>query len=131
MSNKYVIFDISLIHNDKEIQPNGKVKISIPVPNGYDTSNLVVFRIESDGSKIEFKVDVVEIDGIKYAQFETEHFSNYVLVEKRTEKVAEQENSNRVLDDQPKTGIFDIKLFIGIIMVVFTVVVVKNKRKNS
>lgn len=131
VSNKYVIFDISLIHNDKEIQPNGKVKISIPVPNGYDTSNLVVFRIESDGSKIEFKVDVVEIDGIKYAQFETEHFSNYVLVEKRTEKVAEQENSNRVLDDQPKTGIFDIKLFIGIIMVVFTVVVVKNKRKNS
>lgn len=130
ISNKYVVFNISLVHNNEEIQPNGKVKISIPVPNGYDISNLVVFRIEADGSKVEFKVEVVEIEGAKYAQFETDHFSNYVLAEKTTKKVVEQDNSNKVLDDQPKTGIFDMKLLIGIAMVVFTIVVVKNKRKN-
>ena len=131
VSDQYVVFDISLVHNNEEIQPNGKVKISIPVPSRYNTSNLVVFRIETDGSKVEFKVEVVEVDGTKYAQFETDHFSNYVLAEKTTEKVPEQDNSNRVLDDQPKTGIFDIKLLIGIAMVVFTVIVVKNKRKNA
>lgn len=131
ISNKYVVFDISLIHNNKEIQPNGKVKISIPVPSGYDTSNLVVFRVESDGTKFEFKVNVVEIDGTKYAQFETDHFSNYVLAEKTTEKAVEQDNSNRVLDDQPKTGIIDFKVILGIVMVAFTVIVVKNKRKNA
>lgn len=131
ISNKYVVFDISLVHNNEEIQPNGKVKISIPVPDGYDTTNLVVFRIEADGSKVEFKVNVVEIEGTKYAQFETDHFSNYVLAEKTAEKAEPEDNSNRVLDDQPKTGIFDIKLLIGIAMVVFTVIVVKNKRKNA
>lgn len=124
ISNKYVVFDISLVHNDEKIQPNGNVKISIPVPEGFDTSKLVVFRIEEDGTKVEFKVNVVEIDGTKYAQFETNHFSNYVLAEKTVE-------NNRVLDDQPKTGIIDLKVIVGMVMVAFTIVVVKNKRKKA
>lgn len=134
VSNKYVVFDISLISQEEKIQPNGKVKISIPVPDGFDTTNLVVYRIEKDGTKIEFKVEIVEIDNDRYAQFETDHFSNYVLAEKILEEKAPTQEipqeDKPILDDEPKTGIIDMKLIIGIILVISIITIVRNKRQK-
>ena len=98
---KFSIFDISLISNNVAIQPtNGNVKISIPIPNGYDTSNLVVYRFADDGSQEQEYA--VTIDG-NYAVFETDHFSNYALAEKSTTTNTSTNNSQ--LDNEPKTGI--------------------------
>ena len=44
VSNKYVTYDITLTSNNVKIQPNGKVKISIPVPNDFDKTKLAVYR---------------------------------------------------------------------------------------
>lgn len=71
-------FDITLKVNDTNIQPNSKVKISIPIPVGFDDSRLIVYRLEEDGTKTEYQVTVVN----GYATFETDHFSTYVLGEK-------------------------------------------------
>ena len=72
------MFDIKLESNGVKIQPNGKVKISIPVPDNFDKSNLVVYRVADNGDKTEY---AVTING-DVATFETDHFSTYVLAEK-------------------------------------------------
>ena len=43
------IFDIYVTKDGKEVQPNGKVKVSIPVPN-VQVDNYLVFHIKSDNS---------------------------------------------------------------------------------
>ena len=62
--------------NNTTIQPNGKVKISIPIPNGYDTSKIVVYRIAENGTKTKY--DTTINNG--YVTFETDHYISSVLL---------------------------------------------------
>lgn len=71
-------FDITLKANDTNIQPNGKVKISIPIPVGFDVSKLIVYRLDENNTKTEYQVTTAN----EYATFETDHFSTYILGEK-------------------------------------------------
>ena len=95
--NKFVVYDIDLTSENIEIQPNGKVKMIIPIPNDFDTSNLVVYRIEEDGTKTKYDVTV---EG-EYAVFETDHFSTYVLAE---EKEQIQDNTDNESDNTDNTN---------------------------
>ena len=63
----------------KPVQPQGKVKIQMPVPRGYDLSWLAVYHITTDGGMTE--VPFVLQDGS--AVFETDQFSLYALVEQK------------------------------------------------
>lgn len=63
----------------KPVQPQGKVKIQMPVPRGYDLSRLAVYHITTDGGMTE--VPFVLRDGS--AVFETDQFSLYALVEQK------------------------------------------------
>lgn len=63
----------------KPVQPQGKVKIQMPVPRGYDLSRLAVYHITTDGGMTE--VPFVLQDGS--AVFETDQFSLYALVEQK------------------------------------------------
>lgn len=108
--SKFEMYDISLMNNNAKIQPNGKVKVSIPVPSGFEASKIVVYRVADDGTKT--KLDANVKDG--YVVFETDHFSNYVVAEKATstentntdttETKTENKNTDRELDNTPKTG---------------------------
>ena len=141
--SKFELFDISLVNNNAKIQPNGKVKVSIPVPAGYDTSKIVVYYVAEDGTKT--KIDATIENG--YIVFETDHFSNYVVAEEKTtienaevtdtatdtksnEQSAETNDTNttRKLDNTPKTGtetnimsilsgIFSLVSAVGLIVV--------------
>ena len=99
--NNMYVYDITVRSNGVKVQPNGAVKVSIPIPEGLDTNNLVVYRIDEEGNKTEYTVTVETIDKTQYATFETDHFSTYVLGEKvnTTTAIAEGEK-----DDTPKTG---------------------------
>ena len=135
-ANNFVAYDITLKSNGVEIQPNGNVKISIPVPENFDTSRLVVYRIEEDGTKVEYKVNVVTIDGKQYAQFETDHFSIYALVElansAETNQPVNNDNDKGELDDTPKTGTIDIIYYIIPITLISAVgIVVLGKKKET
>ena len=90
-------FDITLKSNNTNIQPKGNVKISIPVPVGFDASRLLIYRFEEDGTKIEYQVKVAN----GYATFETDHFSTYVLGEK-TE--VSNENQNKTGENVGETN---------------------------
>ena len=90
----FIVYKINLDSGGVQIQPDGHVKVSIPIPTNFDNSKVSVFRVEDDGSRVEYNVNVEEVDGVEYAVFETEHFSTYVLAE----------TSNLVKDNTPKTG---------------------------
>lgn len=89
---QFELFDITLKSNGVEIQPNGKVKISIPIPDCFFTTNLAVYRIEENGDKIKCDAKVIDSS----LQFETDHFSKYVIAE-----IGRDSNEK---DDTPKTG---------------------------
>ena len=95
--NRYVekstTYDIYMVKDNQKVQPNGKVVVSIPIPEGYDAKNCVIMRQEKDGSWTEFKPT---ISG-KLLVIETDHFSYYSVV---------QVSKSRVRD----VSVSDIKL---------------------
>ena len=123
ISNKYISYDITLKSDGVAIQPNGKVKISIPIPSDFDKTKLSIFRVLDDGTKIKYDTKIEN----NFATIETDHFSTYVLAENNvvinndnTEK-NEQENTSieptqestettnkGEKDKTPKTGTIDI-----------------------
>ena len=70
------IFDIYVTKDGKEVQPDGKVKVSIPVPN-VEVDNYLVFHVKSDNS-VESLVPTVADGKIS---FEVSSFSYFVIAE--------------------------------------------------
>lgn len=78
LSEKFTVYDITLMHNQTLIQPKDGsfVSVRLPIPKGYDRKKLAVYCV--DQNEVEtFKVEVVD----DMAQFKTNHFSTYVLAE--------------------------------------------------
>lgn len=120
--NKFKVYDITLTSNGVKIQPNGKVKISIPIPTDYDKANLAVYRVADNGDKTKYDI---KIEG-NYATFETNHFSTYVLAENNitTDNTNSQETpntqntnnkTNKEKDNTPKTGNLDIINYVLVV----------------
>lgn len=124
---KFTIFNISLISEDVTIQPSGTVKISIPIPIGYDRDNLIAYRVDTDGTVTKY---AVTIDG-DYAVFETSHFSDYVLAEKESSTTDSPNNLTNTLDNEPKTGINNHVSFVITTLVVSCIGLVICIKKMS
>ena len=73
---KYEIYNICFVKDDKLVQPNGKVKVYVPIPEGMDGNTCKIYRQEADGG---WTVLDAWIEG-DYLVFETDHFSLYVVV---------------------------------------------------
>lgn len=125
VSDKYIVYDITLLENNVKVQPSGKLKISIPIPKGYNKEKLVVYRVADNGEKTKYDV---KVEG-NYATFETDHFSTYVLGELKQET----NNSNKgELDETPKTGTIDLTYYIIPVAIISAVgIAVTIKRKQS
>ncbi len=123
--NNFVAYDITLKSNGVEVQPSGKVKIKIPIPAEFDTSKLVAYRIDGN-NKIKYDVTVETIDGKKYAVFETDHFSTYILAETKETST----NNKGELDETPKTGTTDIIKYIVPVTIMSAIgIIALRKRK--
>ena len=72
-----VSYNIVIIKDNKELQPNGTVTVKLPMPDGMEGNVCKVYRQESDGSYTD--MNAVYQDG--YMVFTTDHFSRYVLTE--------------------------------------------------
>lgn len=123
--NKFKVFDINLLSNGTKIQPNGKVKISIPLPTDMNKSNLVVYRVADNGTKTEYKVTT---EG-NNATFETDHFSIYVLAEK-TAETTPSNTDDRKKDETPKTGTVDVLGYLSIITLISALGIVAFRRNK-
>lgn len=96
--NRYVekstTYDIYMVKDNQKVQPNGKVVVSIPIPEGYDAKNCVIMRQEKDGSWTEFKPT---ISG-KLLVIETDHFSYYSVVQVSKSRVRDVSVSDITLN---------------------------------
>ncbi len=72
-----LVYDISVVKDNAEIQPNGKVKVSIPVEN-IDASKVYIVMHVKDNGSVEILTPTVS-DG--RVSFETDSFSYFVLAE--------------------------------------------------
>lgn len=75
---KSSIFDITLLLDEKEIQPKGKIIIRIPLPEGYNPKRCYVYHIDTKKLKVE-KMEAKYENG--YMVFETDHLSYYAIIE--------------------------------------------------
>lgn len=122
VSDKFVVYDITLKSEGVKIQPNGKVEISIPIPSEYDTNKIVVYRVEDDGTKVKYNAKINN----NYATIQTDHFSKYVLVEENNSNMSET-NDNTTQgaekDETPKTGVVQYVNIAGIVIIISSVAI--------
>lgn len=122
--DKFVLYDITLKSNGVKVQPNGKVKISIPIPDGFNKEKLVVYRINEDGTKVKYDVKIETIEGKEYATFETDHFSLYTLaLDNEITNTLDNSTDNDTLDETPKTGNFGTIEIISLVAVISLIAV--------
>lgn len=89
--------------NGDTVQPNGKVEVSIPLPEKYKgLNNLGIYYIDSN-AKAEKMESKIENNCIT---FETDHFSTYALVAEKEEatNTPSQPEQQKPITDNPKTG---------------------------
>ncbi len=78
VGKKFQLFDIHFVNeNGEEVQPNGKVTVSYPIPADYDAAKLAVYRINEDGTKTKINGSVED----HYLTVVQKSFSTYALVE--------------------------------------------------
>lgn len=76
-NSRKVMYDIVTLVNGSNVQPNGAVTVSLPLPTGYDPTTTSVYYVTESGTveKLDSKVE----NG--YIIFETTHFSYYAIVD--------------------------------------------------
>ena len=75
--NRFVLYDVRLKSGTGYVQPTSSVTMQIPIPTGYDTSKLVLYRIGEDGT---YTTVNGKVDG-SYYEATVDHFSLYALAE--------------------------------------------------
>ena len=70
------LYNICFVKDDTLVQPNGKVLVQIPIPNGMKGNTCKVYRQETNG---KWTILDAKVQG-NYLVFETDHFSLYALI---------------------------------------------------
>ena len=105
---KFTLYDLYLLKNNLEVQPDGTIVISIPVPDSYDGAQCKVYRVNEDGSVTE--VTAVLKDG--KLTFETDQMGAYAVyqpVKVDTDEPGDNDDTTKPGDNDdttepPKTG---------------------------
>lgn len=123
ISSKWVAYDICLMSNNAEIQPNGNVKITIPLPSDLSTSKIALYHIAEDGKleEVPFSLDKDNI------VFETNHFSLFAIAE--NENAVDNSNSS----ENDSKGIWiTFAVVISVLIVVTGIVLwtIKVRKKH-
>lgn len=76
-ASKYKIFDIKLIQQNVVVQPNGEVKLTFDLPEGFNSSKTVVYRVNDDNTvtQLAYTISNGKLEVV------TDHFSYYVIAE--------------------------------------------------
>ena len=139
VGKKFKLYEIHFENADGvEVQPNGTVTGYYPIPAGYDEDNVVLYRINEDGTKTLVKGTVEN----GFYKVITKSFSTYALVEKgstitdaqNTQNVANGNNGNTNI---PQTGdssnvtVFALLALAAAGMMGVTLVTRKRKSEES
>ena len=69
------MFDISLVKDGVTVQPNGSVRVALPVPQGMNGADMRVYHIADNGEK----TDMNAVCSNGFMVFDTDHFSVYSI----------------------------------------------------
>ena len=132
IKDNYVVLDVNMLVNAAKTQPNGTVVVTVNVPTSLKNAapeNLVVLRMEEDGTATELKTTVK--DG--KVSFETDHFSTYVISEKvaavEETTTSKMEETTTSKTDSPKTGESSAVAVLGVVAVMACAGVVVSRKK--
>ncbi len=76
-AEKFTAYNIDLMKDGAKIQPNGKVAVSVAVPDGMDGAKCKVYRAETDGTL----TDMGAVFENGKLTFITDHFSLYIIAQ--------------------------------------------------
>ena len=103
VTRKFEMFNITLVRDGQPVQPNGKVRVRIPLPEGYNPKMTRVYYVATDGSGKQLLDSVIE-DG--YIVFETTHFSDYAIVDETPDDPSEGEKEPNCVCGKNHSGPF-------------------------
>jgi len=104
ISTKFVAYNIKLLENGVEMQPNGTFKIHLPIPEGFDITKIAIYYVNDNGERFEIASEVLGDMLI----FETDHLSYYVIAEKNVVKNDDLvKNDDVVNNDNVVTSVID------------------------
>lgn len=75
-TKEYELYNICFVKNDQLVQPNGKVTVHIPIPEGMKGDTCIVYRKTENNT---WEIINAHVSG-NYLVFETDHFSLYAIV---------------------------------------------------
>ena len=79
----YKSYDISIVADGEKVQPDGYVTVKLPLPENFNAGTTVVYYVDNNGNKTKLESKVEN----GYVVFETNHFSEYVLVDESSKIV--------------------------------------------
>ena len=92
VASKFLVYDITATSSDELVQPNGVVKATFVIPDGFDGKRLSIVYIADDG---EITVLPCTVDtNSSTISAELPHFSLYAIIETIGTTTAEPEGNN-------------------------------------
>lgn len=88
VGSSFELYEVHFEKNGQEVEPDGSVVVKYLIPAGMNADNVVLYRINDDGSKTLIKGSVEN----GYYVVTTKGFSYYALVEK-----ASTDNGNKII----------------------------------
>lgn len=120
-----IYFDIQLMKDNISVQPNGYVTVFLPIPEGYNKERIEIYYLNSENGTYELLQG--EIQG-EYYTFTTNHFSNYVLVEKPEPKTLGQIVTEIFTN---MTVLYTIIGILVLVVIIETIVIIKLKKHTA
>ena len=123
------LLDIYFENQDgEEVAVNANMTVTVPIPEGWDTTRVAVYYVNSETGEVTDMNGVVSEDG-KTISFVTTHFSNYALVQTAEET---SEGGEEEKEKAPATGDMNsILLWAGMMTTAgYTVVSMKKREEN-
>lgn len=99
VAKNYAAYDISLLSNGTAIQPNGKVSVRIKIPAGMNKDLLDIYFVDELGKSTLLKSYLLNDEII----FETDHFSTYVVVERKQQDSGNEDIKDAVTGEEDAT----------------------------
>lgn len=123
---KYTVMDITLMKNGVAVQPKGKVTVSIDLPEGFNGSKCKVYHIANDGTFTDMKATFAN----GKLSFDTDHFSQYAIVEGTVDSSASGANGTQT--SSPKTGdVSDMMMWTMIMLACGATIVMLRREKKK
>lgn len=117
ITENFVAYEITAKCDNVSVQPDGKVKATFNIPEGYDLEKVAVFYVADDGKTEKLNSSVDKATNTIIA--ELEHFSTYVVAETNivSSESTEESTTETTGEAEPKPAKNNAVLWIVIIVV--------------